>query len=93
MSKEELLLAVKEYTARGFVVHPLSRSDSKTPPNIEIYITGMDNIWLVCGKSSRVTVIDIDHELVLNELSSDPFGACISCTFALWCTRPSIGDD
>lgn len=41
---------------------------TKTPPDIGKYITAGNNIGLVCGKASGITVIDIDHELFINEL-------------------------
>ena len=85
-ASEEMLHAVKEYAARGWVVHPLARHDdtgispgkrpllpewqklTKTPDNIGSYIQKGNNIGLVCGKASGVTVIDLDHMLFLEDI-------------------------
>jgi hypothetical protein len=42
---EDMLQAVKEYTARGFVVHPLTRPDDKgNSPGKKPLITGWQNL-------------------------------------------------
>jgi hypothetical protein len=81
-----ILTASREYTARGWVVHPLSKPIdtrkspgkrpllqdwqklTKTPDTIENFIKNGDNIGLVCGKASGITIIDLDHELFTDEL-------------------------
>jgi putative DNA primase/helicase len=76
----EMIAVIKEYTARGFVVHPLSGPDDegnspgkrpimaewqKLTQTPENIFKHDGNIGLVCGKASNVIIIDFDHALFL----------------------------
>lgn len=78
---------IKEYTERGWVVHPLSsQKDAGSSPGKRPLLIGWQllkktpdlrafqpgyNIGLVCGKASEIMVIDYDETTFISELFSD----------------------